>query len=130
MAVENKNEKSIAELVDALFETHLRPDGKKYTYQEVSDGINGELEPSYINKVRKGIIKNPGRDALKLLCLFFHVPASYFFPELDSLTASDEDSEQQKKNSIQMALRSAGLSPEAQAHVGSLIEMLRQKERS
>jgi transcriptional regulator with XRE-family HTH domain len=128
MEPENKNDRSIAELVDALFQTHRRPDGKEYTYQEVSNGINGELDPSYITKVRKGIIKNPGRDALKLLCLFFHVPASYFFPELDSLAAPEGDPEQQKKDNIRMALRSAGLTPEAQAHVESLIDMLRQKK--
>src|SRR6188768_2513129 len=103
MEAENTNEQSTADLVDALFLTHRRPDGKEYTYQEVSNGINGELDPSYITKVRKGIIKNPGRDALKLLCFFFHVPASYFFPELDALTAPDENSEQRSKDDIRMA---------------------------
>ena len=78
-------------------------------YQEVAKALNDELDPSYLAKIRKGVIKNPGRDALKLLCLFFHVPASYFFPELELLsppvTQTPETNENQVE-SLRVALHS------------------------
>jgi transcriptional regulator with XRE-family HTH domain len=76
-------------MVDRLFQTHRKPDGSEYSSQEVSrllkQRYDEEIDGSYIAKVRRGQIKNPGRDALKQLCLFFEVPASYFFPELAGL---------------------------------------------
>src|SRR6266496_3348201 len=95
-----------ADLVDHLFKTHLKEDGREYSYQEVSKGTGGELEASYIAKVRRGVIKNPGRDALKYLCVFFKVPADYFFPDLTPLTSPDKIQDQFK-----VVLRSMGLSP-------------------
>ncbi|NJO81611.1 MAG: helix-turn-helix transcriptional regulator [Blastochloris sp.] len=71
--------KTTGELLDQLFTTHRHPTGREYTYQEVSKGVGGELDPTYIAKVRKGKIPNPGRQAIMLLCRFFHVPPSYFF---------------------------------------------------
>lgn len=117
---------SVAELVDNLFKVYHHPNGHEYSYQEISNALNGELDPSYIAKVRKGVIKNPGRDALKLLCQFFQVPASYFFPELETLNGAER--QVNERETIRMALRSVGLSAEAQAHVEGLIEMLRPKK--
>jgi transcriptional regulator with XRE-family HTH domain len=121
------NNVSTAELVDNLFKTHKRSDNREFTYQEIANALDRQLDASYIAKVRKGVIKNPGRDALKLLCQFFRVPSSYFFPELDMLSA-DESAERDEKQALRVVLRSAGLSAEAQAHVEGLIEMLRPKK--
>jgi len=74
--------KTIGQLVDELFKTHQHPSGREFTYQEVSNGINNELDPTYIAKMRKGRVPNPGRNSLLLLCQFFEVEPSYFFPEL------------------------------------------------
>jgi transcriptional regulator with XRE-family HTH domain len=117
----------VSELVDALFKTYHHPNGYEYSYQEISNTLNGELDQSYIAKVRKGIIKNPGRDALRLLCLFFHVPASYFFPELENLESAEQQQKPDGREAIRIALRTAGLTPEAQIHVEAIIEMLRPK---
>jgi transcriptional regulator with XRE-family HTH domain len=113
--------KTIAELVDQLFKTHLRPDGKEYSYQEISAALGGELEPTLIGKIRSGKTKNPSRNTLKLLCLFFKVPAAYFFPELEDLDAQPETPEQQ----LAHALRSLGLAPAMQSHVQAVIQALR-----
>lgn len=119
-------EVSVAELVDNLFKVYRHPNGQEYSYQEVSSALDGALDPSYIAKVRKGVIKNPGRDALKSLCQFFRVPASYFFPDLEPLNGRERQLDE--RETIRVALRSAGLSTEAQAHVEGLIEMLRPKK--
>lgn len=117
-----------AHLVDQLFRTHLKPDGQEYSYQEVSKALRGELDPSYIAKVRRGVIKNPGRDALMHLCLFFHVPASYFFPELEALAPTDEKASEQSLTSLRMAFRSMNLSPDVQKYLEGIIVALRRED--
>jgi transcriptional regulator with XRE-family HTH domain len=71
-----------AELIDQLFRTHRKPDGKEYSHVELSSALGGALAPSHIGKLRTGTIQNPKRDTLLLLCRFFQVTPSYFFPEL------------------------------------------------
>lgn len=116
--------KTIAELVDQLFKTRLRPDGKEYTYHEISQELNGELEPTLIGKIRSGKTKNPSRNTLKLLCLFFKVPASYFFPELDVIEEQTTTPEEQ----LDMALRSLGLDPSMQAHLKAVVDAVRKSD--
>ena len=112
------------ELVDELFKTHLRPDGKEYSYLEISEALGGELDATLIGKIRNGRTKNPSRNTLKLLCLFFKVPSSYFFPELDAIEEQQGTPEQQLQN----ALRSMGLAPEKQMHIKAVIDAFRQSE--
>ncbi|HEU4327419.1 MAG TPA: helix-turn-helix domain-containing protein [Roseiflexaceae bacterium] len=76
--------KTTAELVEDLFRTYRHPSGREYSNQEVSTALNDAVDASYIAKIRRGIIKNPGRHGLLALCRFFKVPSSYFFPELQS----------------------------------------------
>lgn len=124
-------EVSIAELLDTLFTTHLRPDGKEYTYSEVSRQIKAKtgrtLDSSYIGKIRSGETKNPGRDALMLLCLFFEVPASYFFPELNHLqsTMTDQGPSQQMIQ-LRRILRQQGLTADVAAHIEALVRAVSQ----
>ncbi|HLI71964.1 MAG TPA: hypothetical protein VKV19_19600 [Ktedonobacteraceae bacterium] len=120
----------IAHLVDTLFKTHLKPDGQEYSYQEVSQALGRELDPSYLAKVRKGIIKNPGRDALMRLCLFFQVPASYFFPELEALAPAQNTQEEESINTLRVAFRSLNLSPDVQRYLEGIIAALRNQEQA
>ncbi len=117
-----------AHLVDSLFKTHLKPDGQEYSYQEVSNALGRELDPSYLAKVRRGVIKNPGRDALMHLCLFFQVPASYFFPELEALAPEQQTPEQESMNSLRVAFRSMNLSPDVQKYLEGIIAALRNQD--
>jgi transcriptional regulator with XRE-family HTH domain len=73
---------TVAELIDALFRSHRKPDGREYTYREVSEALEGKLTPSHIGKLRSGVIEDPKRETLLALCQFFSVPPDYFFPEL------------------------------------------------
>ena len=119
---------NIGQLVDQLFKTHLRPDGKEYSYQDVAAALNGEIDSTYLGKLRNGKVPNPGRNVLKLLCLFFEVPASYFFPELEPMAAGEEDPALDGEKRLLIALRSAGLSADVQAHLQALIKALRQQQ--
>lgn len=113
----------LAELVDRLFKTHLRPDGREYTYQDVENATDKALSASYIRKVREGIIRNPGRDALMELCFFFRVPAAYFFPELAALAPPDDD--QTRHDQVYLALRSLTMDANVKKHLHGLIDALR-----
>lgn len=114
---------TVAELIDQLFQTHRRPDGKEYSFHEVSAKLNGQLSPGYLAKLRNGTSGNPSRQSLLLLCQFFKVPASYFFPELDDL-AEEEPSEDEK---IAIVLRSSSLSEDVQNLIQGMIRVARNR---
>ncbi len=118
--------KTVAELIDQLFRTHRRPDGREYTYKEVSLALDRAVEPSHLSKLRTGKITNPGRETLLGLCRFFQVPPSYFFPELELSSQSADSSIDNQASPVQIALRSTGLSPEVQEKLEELIRALQQ----
>lgn len=111
--------KTVAELVDELFWTHRRPDGREYTYDEVSTALGGKIDPGYLSKLRRGKIKNPGREALLALCRFFKVRPDYFFPEI--VAPYDE---QQPEDPMQVALRSTKLRPAVRKKIEELLQAL------
>lgn len=116
---------TVAELVEDLFQTHRRPDGREYTNREVSLALGGQVEPSHLSKLRNGKITNPGRETLLLLCRFFNTPPSYFFPELDMPQTSQEVGNPQGE-SLHVALRSAGLSPQVREKLEALIQAIKE----
>lgn len=124
----------VSELVELLFRTHLKPKGQQYSNREVARGINslglGDITPAYIAKLRRGDTLNPSRDVLSKLCLFFQVPSSYFFPELDRFTSPQADATISDDPSVQlhMIFRSAGLTKEEQEQVEFSLQFLSAKE--
>lgn len=112
----------VAELIDQLFKTYRHPSGREYTYAEVARELNDELDPTYIGKLRQGTIKNPGRNALLLLCMFFRVPASYFFPELE--TASEQD-DAPRNLDAEITRKAADLSTESKHALLAFLDSLR-----
>lgn len=129
-AAQPAGERSVADLVDALFKSNTRPDGREFSYNEIATTMRERygrpVDPSHIGKIRAGLVKNPSRETLLMLCQFFKVPASYFFPELET-DAPDED---RIRTQLREALRAAGLSPQAQAHLEGMVELLRRQRES
>ncbi len=120
---------SIGTLVDHLFRTILHPGGREYTYSEVADATG--MDASYIRKLRFNQIPNPGISTISALCRFFGVDASYFFPELATMhgvPANDPTMQPAEHVPFRLALRSTGLTPEAQAYIEGLITLLQQRE--
>src|SRR5215212_4965435 len=103
--------KTMAELLDELFRTHRKPNGKEYSHIEVCIGLNGEIGPSHLGKLRNGTIKNPKRDTLLALCRFFNIQPLYFFPELQ--TPDFNGWEQGQDDPLPAVLHSIHLAPEA-----------------
>src|SRR5689334_6751058 len=100
--------KTIADLVNDLFRTHRHPQTQReYMNTEVSRALGGQIDQSYLAKLRKGKVDNPTRNTLLLLCQFFGVPSSYFFPELDIRVPPEQ-------TSLRVALRATNLDEETQ----------------
>src|SRR3712207_4893413 len=76
----------IASKVDHLFNTIRRPDGKRYTYQQVAEGSG--LNFSYLRKLRCGQVQNPSRVVLEKLNAFFGVTPDYWFRTDNTLPAT------------------------------------------
>lgn len=110
----------IGELIDSLFSTHKKADGKEYTNQEVAEAVG--VTHSYIGKLRAGKVNNPGRDTLRDLSLFFGVPIGYFFPELSS---NDSNQSLTADDQLSLVLRSSGLNTKAQRYIRGLFDLLR-----
>src|SRR5919107_1559315 len=50
----------IAQKFEALVEIYRRPDGRKWSGQEIDEATGGVVTRSYITNLRKGRIENPG----------------------------------------------------------------------
>ena len=109
----------IAAVVNRLFETHRRPNGKEYTNQDVADGLGGAIHPSTISKIRNGQVADPRRNALMLLCKFFGESPLVFFPDLDTGPPAEDP--------VVVALRSTSLAPEQQEKLAAFIKTLEHK---
>ncbi len=120
-------EVDIAALVNHLFQTRRKPDGKEYSSQDVENATSKRLTSSAVRKLRDGKSRNPSRETLMELCFFFGVPASYFFPELEVLAPPSNDVAQQDQ--VHVLLRSIdGLSPDRADLLQRLISALRQHD--
>lgn len=84
MNTELPTEPTVADLLNRLFHLRRHPSGREYSNGEVALGMRGKHDRSYVRKVRTGEIPNPGYQALLELCIFFRVPITYFFPQLDA----------------------------------------------
>ncbi len=120
--------KTIAELVNDLFRTHRRPDGREYSASEIVRRLNGQIDVSTITALRSGKVTNPTRNTLLLLCQFFNVPPSYFFPELPE-PPMEYVPQAEQPEAIRLALRSSGLTPEDQRYVEGLIAILQRRNK-
>jgi len=93
-----------AQKLNALFETHLSPDGNEYTLTEVRQATKGLLSVAYLSMLRSGDITRPRLDKVQLLADFFGVSVSYFTDG-----AGTDDAE------ISEALRQALAEPDVRA---------------
>lgn len=118
-----------AERLAALFESHLRPDGKQYSFQQVADAINadaGERIGSvvYISQLRSGESDNPTFKVIRGLSKFFGVPPWYFFGvDDDGMDDAEAKAAAAATNPRvrEIVLRSAGLSEQAIESVQDLM---------
>jgi transcriptional regulator with XRE-family HTH domain len=57
----------IAKKFEALLEIYRRPDGRRWSGQEIDEATGGVVSRSYITNLRKGRIENPGYEKLRAI---------------------------------------------------------------
>lgn len=115
--------KTMSELIDDLFRSHRKPNGREYSHVEVCIALEGAIEPSHLGKLRNGTIKNPKRDTLLALCRFFEVQPLYFFPELQAPEGPGGQG-QERNDSITAAMRMIDLPSETKSKLEDFLRAL------
>jgi transcriptional regulator with XRE-family HTH domain len=57
----------IAQKFEALLEMYRRPDGRRWSGQEIDEATGGVVTRSYVTNLRKGRIENPGYEKMKAI---------------------------------------------------------------
>ena len=61
------NHMHIAQKFEALLEIYRRPDGRKWSGQEIDEATGGVVSRSYVTNLRKGRIENPGYEKMRAI---------------------------------------------------------------
>ena len=67
MALGIINHMHIAQKFEALLEIYRRPDGRKWSGQEIDEATGGVVTRSYVTNLRKGRIDNPGYEKMRAI---------------------------------------------------------------
>jgi transcriptional regulator with XRE-family HTH domain len=57
----------IAQKFEALLEMYRRPDGRKWSGQEIDEATGGVVSRSYVTNLRKGRIENPRYEKMRAI---------------------------------------------------------------
>ncbi len=117
-----------AKKLNTLFETKTKPDGTKYTQEEVIQGTKGVLTRAYLWKLRTGRAKNPGFNIVQALADFFDIDINYFRVSEDEEKAVLEKAQRNKLVS-EVALRASMFSEETVLAIINMMEYI-EKNRS
>jgi transcriptional regulator with XRE-family HTH domain len=71
----------IAQKFEALLEMYRRPDGRKWSGQEIDEATGGVVSRSYITNLRKGRIDNPGYEKLAAMAKAMGFPPEVWFED-------------------------------------------------
>jgi transcriptional regulator with XRE-family HTH domain len=71
----------IAQKFEALLEIYRRPDGRKWSGQEIDEATGGVASRSYVTNLRKGRIENPGYEKLAAMAKAMGFPPEVWFEE-------------------------------------------------
>ncbi len=67
MALGIINRMHIAQKFERLLEMYRRPDGRRWSGQEIDEATGGVVTRSYITNLRKGRIENPGYEKMRAI---------------------------------------------------------------
>ncbi|TVT58463.1 XRE family transcriptional regulator [Amycolatopsis rhizosphaerae] len=127
--------RTLAGKIDKLFEVVRRPDGTRYTNEEVAQACReatGEtFSTTYLWQLRTGKRDNPTKRHLEALARFFQVPPSYFFDDEQSAKLAEELAllgALRDAGIRAIALRAVTLSPDGQAVIKDMVDAIARRE--
>jgi transcriptional regulator with XRE-family HTH domain len=71
----------IAQKFEGLLETYRRPDGRRWSGQEIDEATGGVVTRSYVTNLRKGRIENPGYEKMRALAKAMGFAPEVWFEE-------------------------------------------------
>src|SRR5215216_1124109 len=71
----------IAQKVERLLDTYRRPDGHRWTGQQLDEATGGVVTRSYVTNLRKGRVESPGYEKLAALAKAMGFPPEVWFDE-------------------------------------------------
>src|SRR5829696_6955654 len=71
----------IAQKFEGLLEMYRRPDGRKWSGQEIDEATGGVVSRSYVTNLRKGRIENPGYEKLAAMAKAMGFPVEVWFED-------------------------------------------------
>jgi len=71
----------IAQKFEALLEMYRRPDGRRWSGQEIDEATGGVVSRSYVTNLRKGRIDNPGFEKLRAIAKAMGFPPEVWFED-------------------------------------------------
>src|SRR5918999_2255690 len=71
----------VAQKFEALLEIYRRPDGRRWSGKEIDEATGGVVTRSYVTKLRKGLIENPGYEKLAAMAKAMGFPPEVWFED-------------------------------------------------
>jgi transcriptional regulator with XRE-family HTH domain len=71
----------IAQKFEGLLEMYRRPDGSRWSGQEIDEATGGVVTRSYVTNLRKGRIENPGYEKMRAIAKAMCFPPEVWFEE-------------------------------------------------
>jgi transcriptional regulator with XRE-family HTH domain len=71
----------IAQKFEALLEMYRRPDGRRWSGQQIDEATGGVVTRSYVTNLRKGRIGNPGYEKMRAIAKAMGFPPELWFEE-------------------------------------------------
>jgi transcriptional regulator with XRE-family HTH domain len=71
----------VAQKFEHLLDTYRRPDGRKWSGQEIDEATGGVVSRSYVTNLRKGRIENPGYEKLAAMAKAMGFPPEVWFED-------------------------------------------------
>jgi transcriptional regulator with XRE-family HTH domain len=75
------NPMHVAQKFEGLLETYRRPDGRRWSGQELDEATGGVVTRSYVTNLRKGRIENPGYEKMKAIAKAMGFAPEVWFEE-------------------------------------------------
>jgi transcriptional regulator with XRE-family HTH domain len=86
----------VAQKFEHLLDTYRRPDGHRWTGQQLDEATGGVVTRSYVTNLRKGRIENPGYEKLAAMAKAMGFPPEVWFEDSLSEGRSIGDAEQSR----------------------------------
>src|SRR5829696_601814 len=71
----------MGQIFEHLLETYRRPDGHRWTGQQLDEATGGVVTRSYVTNLRKGRIENPGYEKMKAIAKAMGFAPQVWFEE-------------------------------------------------